>query len=177
MLLCVSEIFKEEFWKRRGRLNSLVLYSWNQKHFFQKQVAKELPSKPVDILSEAAMRNAYYTCHNVQVCHNTLPQCTGMLQNLLFCRGFLFYHLGSVVLSRVSLGPWETRDGPRTEATRLWEENIENHQGLAGDNNEDDYHDDGDGCNMVERDLDGNQGGAKVINGSRAGSEYNLHLL
>ena len=41
----------------------------------------------------------------------------------------------------------------------------------------DDYHDDGDGCNMVERDLDGNQGGAEVINGSRAGSEYNLHLL
>ena len=34
---------------------------------FQKQVAKEVPSKPVDILSEAAMRNAYYTCHNVQV--------------------------------------------------------------------------------------------------------------
>ena len=33
----------------------------------QKQVAKEVASKPVDILSEAAMRNAYYTCHNVQV--------------------------------------------------------------------------------------------------------------
>ena len=29
-----------------------------------------MPSKPVDILSEAAMRNAYYTCHNVQVIYH-----------------------------------------------------------------------------------------------------------
>ena len=46
-------------------------------HSFQKQATKEVPSKPVDILSEAAMRNAYYTCHNVQVQCNTRSEGTG----------------------------------------------------------------------------------------------------
>ena len=46
-------------------------------HSFQKQATKEVPSKPVDILSEAAMRNAYYTCHNVQVQSNTRSEGTG----------------------------------------------------------------------------------------------------
>ena len=45
-------------------------------HSFQKQGTKEVPSKPVDILSEAAMRNAYYTCHNVQVQSNTRSEGT-----------------------------------------------------------------------------------------------------
>ena len=97
--MCLRNLQGRVLEKERS-VKQLVLYSWNQNFFFQKQVAKELPSKPVDILSEAAMRNAYYTCHNVQVCHNTLPQHTDMLRNLLFWVSF--HHLGSVVLSRVS---------------------------------------------------------------------------
>ena len=53
---------------RRFDDSFFVSHSWFLTYCcFQKQAAKELPSKPVDILSEAAMRNAYYTCHNVQV--------------------------------------------------------------------------------------------------------------
>ena len=66
MLLCVSDNIEEELWKRRGTY--MTEYCFLVETFcLQKQVAKEVASKPVDILSEAAMRNAYYTCHNVQV--------------------------------------------------------------------------------------------------------------
>ena len=52
-------------------MNNLCVWSVKKYHSFQKQATKEVPSKPVDILSEAAMRNAYYPCHNVQVLSNT----------------------------------------------------------------------------------------------------------
>ena len=95
MLLCFSDYFKEELWKRRGKpscflilnrlsfseascqggflLHLFVSHSWfSTDCCFQKQAAKDVPSKPVNILSEAAMRNAYYTCHNVQVTKCTM---------------------------------------------------------------------------------------------------------
>ena len=70
----------------------------------QKQVAKEVASKPVDILSEAAMRNAYYTCHNVQV----EMQCIRQDGLKLFGRLSLMAEMlfsGSALLPRLSLGP------------------------------------------------------------------------
>ena len=67
--------------------------------YFQKKAAKEAPSKPVDILSEAAMRNAYYTCHNVQV---TTHSITFRLQcNISDIKAYLIF-VTSVVSVKVS---------------------------------------------------------------------------